>query len=141
MGRLSTSFFTQTRMSSQKTSYSQIWIGNFSGQSGWCYGSVSTQIHVSRPELVFQVPHGIQQLMSSESMPVLSSAITLFELFMSEWESLHEKFPRLTPWINVGLTWAKKYYKIMDDTDAYIVTMGELFFIPFQYTLTVDHRL
>jgi hypothetical protein len=76
-------------------------------------------------QLAFQVPHSVQQAMSAESMPVLSSAVAIFEIFMSEWESLGKKYPKLIPWIDVGLDWAKKYYKFMDDTDAYIVTMCE----------------
>jgi hypothetical protein len=67
--------------------------------------------------------------MSSESMPVLSSAITIFEIFMSEWECLCKRSPILAPWINIGLEWAKKYYNIMDGTDAYIVTMSESFIL------------
>jgi hypothetical protein len=78
--------------------------------------------------------------MSAESMPVLSGAVGVFEIIMSEWETLSEKFKKLTPWIKVGLDWAKKYYNLMDDTDAYIVTMGE-FFILSHHEFTVDHRL
>ena len=63
--------------------------------------------------------------MSAESMSVLLSAIAIFELFMSEWEALYKDFPRLRPWINVSLKWAKRYYNLMDDTGVYIVTMGE----------------
>jgi hypothetical protein len=97
--------------------------------------------HMSLPQLAFQVPHRIQQAMSSESMPVLSSAVALYELFMSAWEDLREEKPELAPWINVGLYWAKKYYRLMDDTDAYIVTMGKFkFFIVSQCELTVDHH-
>jgi hypothetical protein len=85
------------------------------------------QAHVPLPHLVFQNPHQVQQAMSSESMPVLSSAVGLFEVFMSEWEELAQKCPKLSPLINVGLKWAKKYYSLMDNTDAYIVTMGAFF--------------
>jgi hypothetical protein len=87
--------------------------------------SVSFRPYLSQP--AFQVPHRVQQAMSAEDMPVLSSAVAIFELFMSEWEELRKDYPRLTPWIDVGLHWAQKYYKSMDDTDAYIVTMGGLF--------------
>lgn len=95
---------------------------------------------MSLPQLAFQVPHRVQQAMSAESMPVLSGAVAIFEIFMSQWEELGKEFNRLTPWINVGLYWAKKYYKFMDETDAYIVTMGE-FFILSHHELTVDHHL
>ena len=75
----------------------------------------------------FQVPHGVQQAMSAESMPVLSSTVAIFELFMTQWEELGQNFPKLRPWINIGLKWARRYYNLMDDTDAYIVTMSEFF--------------
>jgi hypothetical protein len=80
---------------------------------------------MSLPQLAFQIPHKVQHTMSAESMPVLSSAVAIFEVFMSEWEDLGEAHGKLKPWINVGLNWAKKYYNLMDHTDAYIVTMGE----------------
>jgi hypothetical protein len=95
---------------------------------------------MSRPQLAFQVPHSVQQTMSAESMPVLSGAVGIFEIFMSQWEELGKEFTKLTPWINVGLFWAKKYYNIMDETDAYIVTMSELFILS-HHELTVDHHL
>ena len=47
---------------------------------------------------------------------------------MSQWEELHKQFPKLKPWITVGLKWARKYYDLMDNTDVYIVTMGEFFY-------------
>ena len=67
--------------------------------------------------------------MSAELMPVLSSAIVIFEIFMSQWEELGNEFKKLTPWIKVSLDWAKKYYNLIDDTNAYIVTMGEFFIL------------
>lgn len=60
--------------------------------------------------------------MSSESTPVLSGAITSFEQLMTEWEQ-YGKHDELKVWTEIGLKSAKKYYKRMDDTDAYVVTM------------------
>ncbi|KAF8502327.1 hypothetical protein F5888DRAFT_1581725, partial [Russula emetica] len=74
-------------------------------------------------ETVLSVPHACQQSMSSESTPVLSRAISSFEMFMTEWEKLREQHEMLRPWTEIGLQWAKKYYIRMDDTDAYVVTM------------------
>jgi hypothetical protein len=93
-----------------------------------------------RPQLAFQVPHKVQQAMSAESMPMLSNTIVIFELFMSEWEALTKTFLKLSPLINIGLNWAKKYYKFIDVSDVYVVTMGE-FFILSQHELTVDYHL
>jgi hypothetical protein len=35
--------------------------------------------------------------MLAESMPVLSSAVAIFEIFMSEWEDLAKEFKKLVP--------------------------------------------
>jgi hypothetical protein len=63
--------------------------------------------------------------MSAENSPMLSVAIPAFELFMSKWDLLAEKHPRLDRWISVGRFLAEKYYKRMDLTKAYIISMGE----------------
>ena len=74
-------------------------------------------------EAILAVPHAAQQTMSKESTPILSGSIPAFEMFMSSWEQLAEKIPRLKPFIDEGLKWAFKYYERMDRTDAYIVAM------------------
>lgn len=61
--------------------------------------------------------------MSNESRPRLSSSIPQFELFMTAWEKKAESTPRLQPFIDIGLEWAKKYYNHMDNTCAYVVAM------------------
>lgn len=61
--------------------------------------------------------------MSFESTPVLSRAISSFEMFMTEWERVGSQHEELRLWTEIGLRWAKKYYIRMDDTDAYVVTM------------------
>lgn len=70
-----------------------------------------------------QVPHQVQHMMSSERMPTLSLAVPAFEMFMSAWEALGEKNPRLKRYTKVGLEWAVKYYNKMDSTRAYVVAM------------------
>jgi hypothetical protein len=74
-------------------------------------------------EAILAVPHAAQQTMSKEATPVLSGSIPAFEMFMSSWEQLADKIPRLKPFIDEGLTWALKYYERMDRTDAYIIAM------------------
>ena len=63
--------------------------------------------------------------MSSDANPVLAGSIPAFELFMTSWERLPEKHPRLKSWIDIGLGWAHEYYSRMDLTDAYIISMGK----------------
>lgn len=70
-----------------------------------------------------QAPRKCQHSMSSESTPILSQAISSFELFMTDWEKLGQEYKMLRPWTEIGLEWAKRYYVRMDDTDVYVVTM------------------
>jgi hypothetical protein len=72
--------------------------------------------------------------MSSESTPVLCGAIASFELLMTKWERLGEEHPGLQYWTRIGLRWARKYYKRMDDTDAYVIAMSRSLFS--DYTVT-----
>jgi hypothetical protein len=74
--------------------------------------------------MVYEAAHGVLQIMSSELMPILYSAIASFKLLMTKWEQLGDKHPQLKHWINIGLFWAWKYYKWMDDTNTYIITLG-----------------
>ena len=76
-----------------------------------------------------QVPHTFQQSMSSESTPVLSRAISSFEMFMTDWEILGAEHSILKFWTDIGLDWAKKYYIRMDETDAYVVTMCKFYIV------------
>src|SRR5579864_3910077 len=75
--------------------------------------------------------------MSTESRPVLAGTVRIFEIFMSGWEDLAEEDPTLILLINIGLHWAQKYYRRMDETDVYIVTMGKLF-SPSPHEVTAD---
>ena len=64
--------------------------------------------------------------MSTESMPVMCGAIASFELLMTKWERLGKEHPQLWYGTQIGLRWVKKYYKQMDDTNAYAITMSKL---------------
>jgi hypothetical protein len=61
--------------------------------------------------------------MSEESTPVLSGAIPLFKLFMSQWEMLSMNHLHLQPLIKPGLELAYTYYGQMDRTSSYIIAM------------------
>jgi hypothetical protein len=63
--------------------------------------------------------------MSKEKTPVLAGTVPTFKRFMTSWEKLAEKNQHLAPVIKVGLKFAYKYYKKMDDTDAYMMSMCE----------------
>jgi hypothetical protein len=62
-------------------------------------------------------------MLAREDTPVLAGVIPVFEIFMSKWETLARKKPRLKPFIDEGLKWATKYYVCMDTTNAYIIGM------------------
>jgi hypothetical protein len=66
--------------------------------------------------------------MSTERTPVLLAAIPAFEMFMTAWEQLGQKHPRLARWTDIGIQWATTYYKKMDDSRAYVIAMCELKF-------------
>lgn len=70
-------------------------------------------------------PFSVQQIMSSESMPVLSGSIPAFELFMTHWEGIRDKNDKTSGLVKTGLEWAKTYYDRMDFTQAYIISMCE----------------
>ncbi|HEX3640560.1 MAG TPA: hypothetical protein VHV10_04665 [Ktedonobacteraceae bacterium] len=97
---------------------------------------VSTEKFLSKSILTStKCPHAVQQVMSSESTPVLSGAIPAHELFMSRWEFIRDTVADTSDWVNVGLRWATEYYCRMDYTTSYIVSMCK--FILFRMFLAV----
>jgi hypothetical protein len=66
--------------------------------------------------------------MSREQTPVLAGSLPAFEMFMTAWDALAEKHPRLKPFIDIGLVWARKYYCRMDNTRAYVIAMSAFFY-------------
>ncbi|KIK21669.1 hypothetical protein PISMIDRAFT_103770 [Pisolithus microcarpus 441] len=74
-------------------------------------------------EILLDIPHKVQQHMSSEKRATLNHAVPSFELFMTAWEKLHETNKHIAPFIDVSLKWAKQYYNRMDNTQAYIISM------------------
>jgi len=68
----------------------------------------------------------VQKVMSKEHTPILSGAIPSFKRFMTVWEQLGEKHPHLAWWTDIGIEWATKYYKRMDELPAYVIVMCEL---------------
>ncbi len=71
--------------------------------------------------------------MLKELTSILLEAILIFEKLMNEWEKLARLHKQLTPFINIGLTWAKKYYEHMDHTQAYVIVMYEWPPFPFAF--------
>ena len=67
--------------------------------------------------------------MSAEYTPVLSGTIPSIEMFMSLWEALRQRHAHLKPWVDEGISWAKKYYCHMDSSKAYAIAMCTCFII------------
>ena len=68
--------------------------------------------------------------MCAEKLPTLAATLPNFEMFMTSWEVLATKTLNLKPYTDVGLKWATKYYRRMDQSKAYIIAMGTFFLIP-----------
>jgi hypothetical protein len=62
-------------------------------------------------------------MLSKEETPVLAGTVPAFEIFLTKLETLAKVKPKLKDCIEEGLTFAKKYYRSMDDTGAYVVAM------------------
>jgi hypothetical protein len=63
--------------------------------------------------------------MSAEKTPVLATSMVHFEMFMTNWEKLGDKNPNIKQYTDIGLKWATKYYKRMDDSKAYLIAQRE----------------
>lgn len=57
---------------------------------------------------------------------MLSHAVPVFEKFMKRWEEFRSRVPWCTPYIEVGLRWAREYYDRMGHSHAYSVAMCKL---------------
>lgn len=63
--------------------------------------------------------------MCKETMLLLGGAIPSFEMFLAQWKrlSLAPSHPQLSPFISLGLEWAKRYYNRFDRSKAYLFAM------------------
>src|ERR1700677_4519768 len=75
--------------------------------------------------------------MSGESTPILSNSIPAFKLFLSSWENLATKHPKLKPWIEIGPDHAINYYQCMDRTSSYVIAMGKALKLLFVTTVSI----
>jgi hypothetical protein len=67
--------------------------------------------------------------MSSESTPVLSGAVPVFQGMVTQWKKLAATAPHCAPFIESGLRAAMKYTGRMDNTMAYAVAMCQFHLI------------
>ncbi|KIK19412.1 hypothetical protein PISMIDRAFT_43550, partial [Pisolithus microcarpus 441] len=74
-------------------------------------------------EVVLEIPHEVQQCMSSESRPILSKAVPAFEMAILRWRALAKHAPHCGAIINARHDRAKQYYQRMGRTTAYCIAM------------------
>lgn len=67
-------------------------------------------------------------IMAAEKQPSLCGMIPAIEMFMSGWEELCEKQPHLKRFIKPGLKFAVKYYRAIDQTSSYAISMCKSYF-------------
>jgi len=72
---------------------------------------------------LFQIPHKVQEIMAGESLPILSGAIPVVEMFMAILLKINADHRHLQPFIKPGLEWCYRYYARMDHTRAYVIAM------------------
>src|SRR6266481_5696396 len=73
----------------------------------------------------FKVPYSFQQRLSSSSTPVLADTLPAIEHLMTAWETLTDSHPHLVRFINASLQKLCEGYNKMDQTQAYIMALGE----------------
>ena len=89
---------------------------------------LSVRLHISQYTLVLillyiQVPHEIQQQMSSEMVPVLGNMIPTFHTYITAWCALKTQKPHLQPFIDEGLKWVTQYYEKLQRNSTYTIAM------------------
>src|SRR6266481_5530824 len=73
----------------------------------------------------FKVPYNFQQRLSSSSTPVLADMLPAIEHLMTAWEALADSHLYLARFINVSLQKLREGYNKMDQTQVYVMALGE----------------
>jgi hypothetical protein len=75
-----------------------------------------------------QEPANAQQTFSSSRDLTVWCTIPVLEFMQEAWENMakHEKFDEVSGAIEVGLENLRKWYRKVDDTNAYFICLGEL---------------
>src|SRR6266481_3038099 len=81
--------------------------------------------HPRHHPMSFKVPYSFQQHLSSSSTPVLADMLPAIERLMTAWEALADSHPHLARFINASLQKLHEGYNKMDQTQVYIMALGE----------------
>lgn len=75
-----------------------------------------------------KVPYDFTMRLAGQHVPTLCYSIQYMERFITAWEELPNKCgsvraARIRPYVQVGVRWATKYYKKLDNSYAYVISM------------------
>ena len=96
--------------------------------------SDALQAHLLSPEeckvlydihLILQLPHGAQELLSSEHTLTTSHAIPVYETLIKSWEALKGSLPHLSGYIDVGIKKVHEYLLLSHMTQIYAFSLGK----------------
>ncbi|KAL6309508.1 ribonuclease H-like domain-containing protein [Sparassis latifolia] len=75
-------------------------------------------------EVMLKIPRLTTNKLSIGASPMLSAAVPAIELLQTSWEKLHDRNRlQVQPYVSVGIKKVSEYYKWMDDTRAYVITL------------------
>ncbi|GBE83500.1 hypothetical protein SCP_0505510 [Sparassis crispa] len=75
-------------------------------------------------EVMLKIPRLTTNKLSIGASPMLSAAVLAIELLQTSWEKLHDRNRlQVQPYVSVGIKKVSEYYKWMDDTRAYVITL------------------
>lgn len=65
------------------------------------------------------------------NVPTLGRTIPVLEFLQESWDNMarHEKFSNVSDAISAGMENLNKWYRKVDDTDAYFIALGMLLFM------------
>src|SRR5580658_3890430 len=88
---------------------------------------------------VVQEPANAQQTFSSSRFPTVWRTIPVLEFLQEAWENMasNEKFQVLQAPIEAGLENLRKWYRKVDETDAYFICLGESIDLPNMFAFDV----
>lgn len=75
-------------------------------------------------DLINQIPHAFQQIMSHEKIPTLCRTLPAFYALTQKWEEYQEEHPETFDIVQKGLNKLDEYHDRADAVPAYVLAMG-----------------
>lgn len=73
---------------------------------------------------VVEIPHLAQELLSTDRTPTLAFSLPVYDKIIHEWEIKQQKYPLLSPSIQVGIAKLKEYIAKTHESRIYAFTIG-----------------